>query len=409
MGTFDRLSRWFHNLGLRGKLGLVVAVLAIPVVVVASLYVSVKDDEASLADSEKAGATYIARGILPLIRDVQKHRTLEVQVFGGDTSALPARAATAGAIESDLETLAAIDRKHPGWGGASLVADIRSRWDQIKARPDVTTTQRHLESYDGLIHEAIFPLIFKIGNSSKLYNLSDTATLNAAVGITQFVLPHAEAISAAQAYGVAIANDRFFPGQPVSARLALLAQGQVRNAFAGLGSLTTWLEGAMAADPGYERALRQRVTEIDARTTPFLRSVELLVSGSSSDSALVVSTGAAALAEDFALYEAAADLIASDLSARATAAGRAEFITIAITTVAILFACALAWLVVESVSRPLNRLAKAADSMSLGDLDAVIDVHGTNETGRLADSLRRMQTSLRGAIERLRQRRSTAA
>ena len=56
----------------------------------------------------------------------------------------------------------------------------------------------------------------------------------------------------------------------------------------------------------------------------------------------------------------------------------------------------------------MQHLAEVADRMSLGELDVDIDVDGTNEIGQLAESLRRMQASLRSAIERLRQRRAAA-
>ncbi len=46
--------------------------------------------------------------------------------------------------------------------------------------------------------------------------------------------------------------------------------------------------------------------------------------------------------------------------------------------------------------------------MSLGELDVDIDVEGRSEVGQLAESLRRMQASLRSAIDRLRQRRAAA-
>ena len=69
-------------------------------------------------------------------------------------------------------------------------------------------------------------------------------------------------------------------------------------------------------------------------------------------------------------------------------------------------ACALAFLIGHSITRPIVHLAEVADRISLGDLDVEIDVHGKNEVGKLAESLRRMQASLRSAIERLRMRRA---
>ena len=72
----------------------------------------------------------------------------------------------------------------------------------------------------------------------------------------------------------------------------------------------------------------------------------------------------------------------------------------------IAIAIVLALIIAQSITRPVARLAEVADRMSLGELDIEIDVVGTNEVGQLAESLRRMQASLRSAIERLRTRRA---
>jgi nitrogen fixation/metabolism regulation signal transduction histidine kinase len=56
----------------------------------------------------------------------------------------------------------------------------------------------------------------------------------------------------------------------------------------------------------------------------------------------------------------------------------------------------------RQITRPLVHLTDIADRISLGDLKAKITVNTKDEIGVLADSLRRMQMSLRAAIERLR-------
>jgi C4-dicarboxylate-specific signal transduction histidine kinase len=60
----------------------------------------------------------------------------------------------------------------------------------------------------------------------------------------------------------------------------------------------------------------------------------------------------------------------------------------------------------RTISNPLLQLARVADRMSLGDLEAKIDVSRKDEIGLLAESLSRMQASLRTAMERLRPRRT---
>jgi HAMP domain-containing protein len=53
----------------------------------------------------------------------------------------------------------------------------------------------------------------------------------------------------------------------------------------------------------------------------------------------------------------------------------------------------------------IQTLTRIADEISIGDLDATIKVDTRDEIGRLAESIARMQDSIRMSIERLRKRR----
>jgi HAMP domain-containing protein len=58
-----------------------------------------------------------------------------------------------------------------------------------------------------------------------------------------------------------------------------------------------------------------------------------------------------------------------------------------------------------SVVNPIRHLSEVADKISMGDLNATVDVKAKGEIGLLAQSIERMQTSVKAAIERLQKRR----
>lgn len=58
-----------------------------------------------------------------------------------------------------------------------------------------------------------------------------------------------------------------------------------------------------------------------------------------------------------------------------------------------------------SIVRPIRHLSEIADKISMGDLNATVDVNAKGEIGVLARSIERMQTSVKAAIERLQKRR----
>ncbi len=63
----------------------------------------------------------------------------------------------------------------------------------------------------------------------------------------------------------------------------------------------------------------------------------------------------------------------------------------------------------SSIVRPIRHLSEVADKISMGDLRASVDVKAKGEVLILAQSIKRMQTSVRAAIERLQKSRESAS
>jgi HAMP domain-containing protein len=61
----------------------------------------------------------------------------------------------------------------------------------------------------------------------------------------------------------------------------------------------------------------------------------------------------------------------------------------------------------RSVIRPIRYLSEVADKISMGELDTPIEIKAKGEVGVLADSIERMQMSVKTAIERLQKRRES--
>jgi HAMP domain-containing protein len=59
----------------------------------------------------------------------------------------------------------------------------------------------------------------------------------------------------------------------------------------------------------------------------------------------------------------------------------------------------------RSVIHPIRQLSEIADKISMGELDTPIKINEKGEVGALAESIERMQTSVKAAIERLRKRK----
>ncbi|MFB3885822.1 MAG: HAMP domain-containing protein [Thermodesulfobacteriota bacterium] len=76
--------------------------------------------------------------------------------------------------------------------------------------------------------------------------------------------------------------------------------------------------------------------------------------------------------------------------------------------VAVIFMLLMVYFYSRSVIHPVRALSEVADRISMGDLNAPIRVKATGEVGLLAESIERMQASVKAAIERLQKRREAA-
>ena len=75
--------------------------------------------------------------------------------------------------------------------------------------------------------------------------------------------------------------------------------------------------------------------------------------------------------------------------------------------IALLIAIGVIYYYSRSVIRPILYLSEVADKISMGELDTPIRVKAKGEVAVLAESIERMQTSVKAAIERLQRRRET--
>lgn len=75
--------------------------------------------------------------------------------------------------------------------------------------------------------------------------------------------------------------------------------------------------------------------------------------------------------------------------------------------VAIVFMLMMVYFYSRSVIEPIRYLSEVADRISMGDLDTPIHVKAKGEVGLLAESIERMQMSVKAAIERLQRRKES--
>ncbi len=91
-----------------------------------------------------------------------------------------------------------------------------------------------------------------------------------------------------------------------------------------------------------------------------------------------------------------------DTATRIEASAKQNNIIFLSVLFASLAAAVLIWMVVaKKITKPIIMLTDAAEKMSMGDLSMKIDTLSTDEIGSLAKAIKRMQNSLKMAMDRM--------
>lgn len=396
------------NTGIRTKLWGVVLVLSIPLVVLSVMQYQNQNSDISRANSESDGFAYVA-ATMPFLREVQQHRSLAERYLSGQKSAEAALKLSGEAGDAALSKLEAAEKSYGSdFATKQYVDNIKAQWPKLR---DVTAGQSPSDSaaaHTQLINESIFPLLDRVTTASKLQVDPSVDTRNAIVALTDVLPKMTESLSLARSYGATLLADHAGQELTVAQRQYLASQVVASSIYAD--TMVRDLQAAMAQNKDFAAALKplldrsqvNRTSFMNASTADVLNASTLVNSASESYFLL----GGSAIDSSNQLIAAAQGVLDKEFQARRDSATSSLYITGAATLGGIAVAIALALVIAFSITRPIRRLAEVADRMSLGELDIEIGVEGKNEVGQLAESLRRMQASLRSAIERLRVRRA---
>lgn len=398
-----------HDASIRTKLALLVAIMSIPIIVLLVIQYRARQADVALAQRESHGLEYVNAAV-PVVREVQNHRNLTTAVANGNTSEKPALVASTQAVERDLAALNAVDAKYGNdFGTKTLIAFVNDQWTRVKADTNSSIDTVSFGSHSQLIDDGLLPLITQAGEASHLFLDSDTNGIQSIGPLTESTLEYMEALSTLQGYAIGVATSR--QGQPVTDFEASFMQNQQSLATSISDTVTRRLETAMTDNTSLEAVMRPLLLNTQAASLSFFASL----GGGITNAARINVTGDAISSEgqlgvDSALkiYTAATAPLVPEFQNRISSARDDLLLEIGIALAGVVVALLLSGIVARSVTGPMAHLADVADRMSLGELDVEIDITSKNEIGQLAESLRRMQASLRSAIERLRVRRAAA-
>lgn len=398
----------FSDLKIANKLGVLVLVLCIPIVALVFVQYRARQADISRADSESEGINYIA-SVVTLMTELQNHRALAQRVLNGDSASQASLDQSTSAVDSSLEALRTQDAKSGNaFNTAGLMAAINDQWQSLKPTPAEADSVANVAAHTRLISASVIPLIETVVVQSRLLTDPNVDTRSVISALTESLPRMTEALGQARSGAITV----FFKRRGVAATEAQqrFIASQLEVAKVEGEAMSRSLERAMAANPKLEASLRPILQRSTAARESFASGLDDYVLGSQPiTTTMDFVIGSRAADQSAALMKEARTSLQASFQERADTARSDLYQTQGVALAGVIAALLLAIVVSRSITLPIGHLAQVADRMSLGELDVEIDVEGNNEVGQLAESLRRMQTSLRSAIERLRQRRQSAA
>jgi methyl-accepting chemotaxis protein len=390
------------NVSISTKLWVLVGVLALPIIALLGTQFGSLRDSTERADNARAGVEFETKG-LELIRNLQLHRDHEMRVLRGNNASQASLDAAAGAIDANFVELMDL-------AGAAGVNDevvkLKVDWDAFKGAERTAP----IESFGGhtsFINAQAIPVLVTAAERSELFTDGELAS-RSVIDALFAAVSMGEQVAQARALSNLASLERAGTTPTVAERDSMAQYLATADVYAQ--QLQEKLEMAIEADPSLAELLRPLMDRQESALLTFSGFVNdnfvnaTLLETTRAESFYVLGTGAVTASNE--LVTTAATEMNSEFDDRSAAATREMQVVGGVVIVGLAAALLLAFWVSRSITRPVKHLAEVADRISLGELDVVIDVHGNNEVGHLAESLRRMQASLRSAIERLRQRRA---
>ena len=383
------------------KFTLIAVFFSVPIVCLSYFFLSETQQTIDFSSAEVDGTKYM-RPLRKLLNDVAAHRDLSSAILAGDTSFKPELDKKAADIETTLKELEAVDAQY-AWlfGTATNVQEVRRGWTTLKESLPQLGLAKSLDEHTKYIR-AVQRFTYKVGNASNMI-LDPTVDSYYSVDALIFKLPKiTEEVSRARAIGAAIIASGG-QGEENSARRSLLAEAAVRIGDA-LQQQDEAIRFALDFNPDTKAALSGPLTENRKAVQAFTTLVVERVLNSRGETLPLKEYFAAAsvpLAEGQKLWETTASELERLLAVRMATLNRTRWLNIATAGVVLALSLLLLFVVVRAITRPIAHLRDVADRISLGDLDARIEVDTKDEIGELGDSFRRLQVSLKEAMDAL--------
>jgi twitching motility protein PilJ len=393
---FDRLKK---ALRIPLKLGLIVALLLVPLGLLIYDFSVASSTDIRFAEKEILGVQYLAP-VRRLLQHAAQHRDLAVLVLAGDASQEAARKAREAEVEADLKALAAVDeRLGTALGTAGLVRSLTADWQGTRDH----VTLRGLDApgsfaeHTALLAEA-YDLIRRVGDSSNLILDPDLDSYYLMEAVVVSLPQAAEALGQLRGFGAGVARRGAATIQE-RAQLGQLAEGgrqQVQSMQRGFGV-------AVATNPALATSIGAPVKEMMSGVDAFLNLTDRQLVNAQETVRIApagyLTAGTLAVDRLFGLYDRSLDRLHALLEARIDRLAGQRNRRLLLSGLLTLAALIGTFLIIRGINRQVRTIDTTLHEIGTGNLGARARVVTADELGATAQVLNSMLDNIRGLMQ----------
>jgi twitching motility protein PilJ len=382
-----------RGLSVSNRLLILIAALLIPLSIATVLFANSQQQQIAVAVSERDGAAYM-NDLGSLVQLVSEHRTLVTEQRSGLTDRAADRQAKAKDIGQVLNKLKTTDAKFgKTFGVTEQFNKLNSGWALITKNPTSSTS---LANHDALIQKTLLPMIETVGNNSRLILDPEEDTYHLA-NMTINTLPLlVEDLGRLTSVGIGVLQRKKQTRTELFTISTLLEQVKrgigdvadsaryVSRASQGTADMQTLQKQADVFKLAAENSLAETVQR------PLIDGFDVAFDAQSYTSGMRLTQS-----NYSSFYRNALETLNSRLNARATDLQNAQRLSLIGLGLLLAAAAAATFLIIRSITNPLNKMSAVAARFGSGDFSESMPVQSRDEIGRLGMAFNNSAEQLR--------------
>ncbi len=393
---FRKLLLW-QKLAIVGVLALLAALVPLTQLVLQlnkSIAVTVAED-VGLDAAEAADDVMVA---------IQLHRGLSARTLSGDAGAQSARAAAAADVDKALAKLKPLMSDPMLSKSAEQFQALGKAFGALKASVDagsISGNDAYL-AHNKLVDDYLFARETLADESGlSLDPVAESYYLMTAV--VDYLPRLAEALGQLRAKGTAMAA-QLAQGKEVSGFDRGTLQAVIQNAEFYNRRVKAQVEKMALTDPNSAQRLEGPVKRAEQETLRAVKMAQVDLLGANGKSVVsseaVFATATAVLEAQAAVRKDAVTVLQDILHDRIASETRHRNIEIGAMVLMLLVIAGLAYVIVRSITEPLQRAVRAANAVAQGDLSSDVTDAGRDEQAKLLQAIGQMQVNLKERNDR---------